>query len=682
MDFSAVRQSDTSGNFLRKSQDLQAEVSRLKREIQENPEAYSLYEKLGGLLEKLQNKSAAMTAYQIAVRLGTNTANTFFRIGFLYQKQERYRDAIPFYFKCLQFQPKSWMAIANLSSSYFGLKNYDKSLEYQDLLKKVDRDRVNTGIYQLLGKHYLETSQFSKAVRCCQSSLELAPNANSYTNLGIAYRKLGDLEKSIESYRQSLKIDPDSSWTHFSLGNVLSQSGQNIQALESYKKALILYPSRIEIHERCGVVELRLGNLESALNYYIKYLGFCQDNYKIYQAIARIFQQKGQKQAAQLCLQGKLPPQIESKIEHFNATRWESSKLSAKSFDRYSIYEPEVFQMSPPKTVDRTLHPTFRSQKRYLPENFVLKIPNGQALYHFDTSISTSDKQLVSDVSSARDILRLENQTPNQHINGRVAFIPLRLGENYYHWTFDILPRLHLLRKAGFDWNSLNAIVVNPIQFPFQRQSLEALNIDISKIRDANGLNFTADELLVPTLIGDVTSTPTKWICEFLREMFLPNPHPQPTQRIYLRRQNTKYRRVLNEEEVIRFVGEYGFKPVSLEQLSVREQVQTLATAEAVVAPHGAGNTNLVYCAPDTPVVEIFAPDYVVDYYWAIADRVGLDYAYLLADDPATYHLSRGERPPQYFGSHCQDIVVNLEALEAILKKVGVDRSLASRRPR
>ncbi|PPT05179.1 capsular polysaccharide biosynthesis protein [Geitlerinema sp. FC II] len=682
MNLSAARQIDRSGNPSKRSQVLQAKISQLKQEIQEAPESYNLYEKLGNLLEKLQKKSAAIKSYKTAVRLGTNNANTLFRIGFLYQKQERYRDAIPFYLKCLQFVPKFWMAIANLSSSYFVLKNYDKSLEFQDLLKKVDRDRANTGIYQLLGKHYLEISEFSKAVRCFQSSLELALNANSYTNLGIAYRKLGDLEKAIECYRQSLKLDPNSSWTHFSLGNVLSEARKNQQALESYKQALRLYPSRIEIYERCGVIELRLGRLEPALNYYVKYLGFCQDNYKIYQAIAQIFQQQGHQQAAQLCLQGKLPPQIESKIEHFNANRWESSKLSSKFYDRYSVYEPEVFQMSPPKTLDRTLHPTFRSQKRYLPENFVLKIPNGQALYNFDTSVSTSEKQLVSDVSSNRDILRPEHQKPKQYLNGKVAFIPLRLSENYYHWTFDILPRLDLLRKAGFEWNSLDAIVVNPIQFPFQRQSLDALNIDRSQIYDANGLNFTADELLVPTLIGDVTSTPTKWMCEFLREMFLPNPHPQPSQRIYLRRQNTKYRRVLNEEEVVQFLREYGFKPVSLEKLSVREQVQILATAEAVVAPHGAGNTNLVYCAPGTPVVEIFAPDYVVDYYWAIADRVGLDYAYLLADDPAAYYLSRGERPPQYFGSHCQDIVVNLEALDAILKQVGVDRSLASRRSR
>ena len=52
--------------------------------------------------------------------------------------------------------------------------------------------------------------------------------------------------------------------------------------------------------------------------------------------------------------------------------------------------------------------------------------------------------------------------------------------------------------------------------------------------------------------------------------------------------------------------------------------------AEAIVAPHGAGLTNLVWCAPKTRVVEIFSPLYVNLCYWAIASLTQADYYYLL----------------------------------------------------
>ena len=50
------------------------------------------------------------------------------------------------------------------------------------------------------------------------------------------------------------------------------------------------------------------------------------------------------------------------------------------------------------------------------------------------------------------------------------------------------------------------------------------------------------------------------------------------------------------------------------------------------MAPHGAGLTNLVWCAPHTKVLEIFSPLYVNLCYWAIASVTQADYYYLLGN--------------------------------------------------
>ena len=45
--------------------------------------------------------------------------------------------------------------------------------------------------------------------------------------------------------------------------------------------------------------------------------------------------------------------------------------------------------------------------------------------------------------------------------------------------------------------------------------------------------------------------------------------------------------------------------------MSVAEQVELFVYADVVVAPHGAGLTNLLFCREGTRIVEIFPPTYI-----------------------------------------------------------------------
>jgi capsular polysaccharide biosynthesis protein len=100
--------------------------------------------------------------------------------------------------------------------------------------------------------------------------------------------------------------------------------------------------------------------------------------------------------------------------------------------------------------------------------------------------------------------------------------------------------------------------------------------------------------------------------------------------RLYLSRANASGRKILNEEEIVPLLSRRGFLCVTLEEMSLVDQIALFFEAEAIVAPHGAGLTNLVWCAPKTRVVEIFSPLYVNLCYWAIASLTQADYYYLL----------------------------------------------------
>jgi hypothetical protein len=227
----------------------------------------------------------------------------------------------------------------------------------------------------------------------------------------------------------------------------------------------------------------------------------------------------------------------------------------------------------------------------------------------------------------------------------------------FYHWCFEVLPRLHLAEKAGHS----SCLLYVEANFPFQKESLELLGIKAHQMINAHEYEAVyAPQLIIPS----IPHTPTTWACNFLREQFLPKITKRSPLRLYVSRSDASRRRILNEAEVLDLLKKYHFECVHLSKLSFKEQVELFYRAEAVVGPHGAGFSNLVFCGPKTPFLEIFSPAYFNPCYWHVADRVGLSYHYL---------LGVGERYPDFFETHLDpDIVVDIDKLEASLKLMGL----------
>ena len=92
---------------------------------------------------------------------------------------------------------------------------------------------------------------------------------------------------------------------------------------------------------------------------------------------------------------------------------------------------------------------------------------------------------------------------------------------------------------------------------------------------------------------------------------------------------------MLNQKNVAEFLRQFGFEEVEFETLSIQEQAAAMASAEAIVAPHGGGLSNLVFCRPGTKVIEIFSPELVAGYFWKLSNQLGLDYYYVLGKGPS-----------------------------------------------
>lgn len=94
---------------------------------------------------------------------------------------------------------------------------------------------------------------------------------------------------------------------------------------------------------------------------------------------------------------------------------------------------------------------------------------------------------------------------------------------------------------------------------------------------------------------------------------------------IYISRKHSA-RSFDNESDVKELLQNCGFRSIQCENLALSQQIALFQAANMVVASHGAGLANLVWCQPGTRVIEIFSPKYFNDCYARLGSSLRLDY--------------------------------------------------------
>ena len=271
------------------------------------------------------------------------------------------------------------------------------------------------------------------------------------------------------------------------------------------------------------------------------------------------------------------------------------------------------------------------------PPGIVAVLPRGRAIGPYGAAV-TADDTLLFDLSPYYGAFRASQHPVNlrwrlpaiEDVAGSVALLTTRGVDNYYHFLFDVLPRLRLLRDAGVE---VDRYLVNR-STRFQRELLARLGVAEERtITSESTPHVRADRLVVPSVPDGHLQTPP-WIATWLRGELLPGDVGPQRRRLYLTRGQARHtRRVENEDEMLAALEPYGFERFDAGSLSVDEQIRAFAEAELVVGAHGAAFTNLVFCSPGTGVVELFAPDYANPCYWRLTSTVpGIRYRYLIGD--------------------------------------------------
>ena len=217
-------------------------------------------------------------------------------------------------------------------------------------------------------------------------------------------------------------------------------------------------------------------------------------------------------------------------------------------------------------------------------------------------------------------------------LSGTVAILFANGATHFSHWMFDLLPKLEVLRQAGWTPDNIDYYVVNGFGSSFQKESFRRLGINENRVVPAAGVSITADTFLVPSDVRFNFRTPP-WICEFVRDLFLTEQEqfadPNPALRLYISRGKARRRKIMNEDEIRDLVESRGFRTVFAESTEIAEIARLASGASCIFAPHGAGATNVVFGPRGIRLLESYSA-HIAPEGWLLANAVG-GHQYLIA---------------------------------------------------
>ncbi|MBW4561257.1 MAG: glycosyltransferase family 61 protein [Mojavia pulchra JT2-VF2] len=335
-----------------------------------------------------------------------------------------------------------------------------------------------------------------------------------------------------------------------------------------------------------------------------------------------------------------------------------------------NIYEQEKIKRKLPICIDEKVKQGFSEHaESILPEQRVYHLHNVRFWGHYGGTLITPLNQVLADISP--DIWGIEKHTiftkfrlPRCiEIKGKTVILSTpEAASNYWHWTFDLLPRFDLLLKSGVKLDSIDNFIINHTKQQYQLESLKELGIPEEKIICCNSnSHFHTEYAIIPNLCPSENGVHS-WKKDFLKKLNFKKLETKKLSKIYISRQRSQQRRFINEKEIESIITNQGFSTIYLEDYSIAEQRTLFYNADCILGIHGAGFSNIIFCKENTKIIEIFPPNYIQYYYWYIADMLNLNYRFIVANKQE--HTNNVDR------MIAEDILLDVFQLSKYLEKL------------
>ncbi len=205
----------------------------------------------------------AMIYYKKAIDLNPRYTDAHVNLGSAYSDLGLHDEAIGSYKRAIDINAALPEAHYNLGNAYTAASRYEEAIV--SFKRAVELNPYYAKAYYNLGNAYASTGRYEDAIAVYEKAVEIEPNnAGALGNMGSAHRALGRYDRAIESHKRALKIRPNSARTYNNLGNAYRAAGRHEEAITSYKKTIEIDPDNANAYTNLGNVYSALGRNEEA----------------------------------------------------------------------------------------------------------------------------------------------------------------------------------------------------------------------------------------------------------------------------------------------------------------------------------------------------------------------------------------------------------------------------------
>ena len=341
----------------------------------------------------------------------------------------------------------------------------------------------------------------------------------------------------------------------------------------------------------------------------------------------------------------KLPWRVQSKLG-YRPTKTNKKNITSIlretqdiiPINKYKIVaKGYTFKLDEPKGyLNDFRHPHFLFNTEFPVENvFFASIKNGRYIQHsFIPTIIDSNNNILDGAQRhpfyynpfknqyENQLLSIQRIPQAKKLKGNVLCLATDGAHNgYFHVLLRLTAKLAVLKELGIDIDFFDKVIINGPEKAYKTECMKAANVPYNKLIFAyEDEHYEAETLFfIPRIrFHDLGHEYVKSIFKNEKETSLNN--------LYISRKDSKFRRILNEEELLNKINNTSLKIVELSKLTIQGQVHQFNNSKNIIGPHGAGFANLIFCEEGTNIFEIYDDLYVNVNYWFYAQIFKLNY--------------------------------------------------------
>ena len=240
---------------------------------------------------------------------------------------------------------------------------------------------------------------------------------------------------------------------------------------------------------------------------------------------------------------------------------------------------------------------------------------------------------------------------PSQEFTDTNKFVWLPIdvssGNNPWHIWIDVIAKMRLLEKR-LNKPFKDFVYIMPHRSEYMEKIITEIMPEIKLVVMPKDSTWKFKHIYVPTMCNHNDGVIIPQSVNFIRSRFLHKKIKPPHRKIFIDR-GTGSRKLSNKEEIFAILK--GWEVLRLEEMPVLDQMIAFAEATHVVGTHGAGLVNLLWCLPETKVIEIVHKHTAKKVYPNLSHLLGLNHKVLMGECvpiPKTTHEKTFKRLNDY----------------------------------